>query len=111
MDLHSIKDELAPVAKEILKDQTFLVPEHPKCSKALDYDAALADMNQTAIKDANISIFADRILNILITNDLFKMQLEGMMNRALERKLEKQEQKIEQMEQYSRRSCIVIHGL
>ena len=111
MDLHSIKDELAPVVQEILKDQTFLDPEYPKCSKALDYDAAQADMNQTAINDANISILADQIINILITNDLFKMQLEGMINQALERKLEKQEQKIEQMEQYSRRSCIVIHGL
>ena len=111
MDLHSIRDELAPVVQEILKDQTFLVPEYPRCSKALDYDAAQADMNQTAINDANISILADQIINILITNDLFKMQLEGMINQALERKLEKQEQKIEQMEQYSRRSCIVINGL
>ena len=90
MDLHSIKDELTPVVQAILKEQTFLVPEHPKCSKTLDYDAAQADMNQTAINDANISILADRIINILITKDLFKMQLEGIINRALERKLEKQ---------------------
>ena len=47
----------------------------------------------------------------MITNDLFKMQLEGMINRALERKLEKQEQKTELTKQHSRRNCIVIHGL
>jgi len=65
---------------------------------------------------------AERIINTSITNDLFKMQLEGLVIKAIEEKFkenfkEKDEEikslkeEVEALEQHSRRNCIMIHGL
>lgn len=124
MDLHKIKDDLAPVVQQILKDKS-LGLELPQCNTSLNKDnhattSSQPDFNQIThtLDDANICILADRIINILITNDLFKMQLEGLICKTIDKKMKDQEEKIkqnekqmEEMEQYSRRNCIVIHGL
>ena len=124
MDLHEIKDDLVPVIQEILKDKSLGLNLPPLNASFEKVNAQTSNQNSTqshtfdALNDANICILADRIINILITNDLFKMQLEELINQSINKKMRDQEQKIkqqerqiEEMEQYSRRNCVVIHGL
>ena len=123
INLESVRCSLTEMVKEILKEKSLLKEfDTSNNVKTACSESQRQDDTQINDDDGLVNGLAERIINILITNELFRMQLEGLVIRACEEKIdeklqgkqqeiERLQDTVEAMEQYSRRNCIIIHGL